>query len=93
LANDAYAVDQSENTVYTALMILIADSENRVRLPEPIKPGDAVSLESIGDAQFLMKKVASSTQVTFKRKDGFLVASSNRPITLAQTRALMDEFP
>jgi hypothetical protein len=32
-------------------------------------------------------------KVTLMRKDGFLVATSGKRITMAETRKLMDQFP
>ncbi len=79
---------------YTHYMIIIADSRRRVTLPKSAHPGDAFALETPGEGQFILKRLEKPTRkVKFSRKNGFLVASSGHPITMAQTRALMDEFP
>jgi hypothetical protein len=75
-------------------MIIIADSRKRVTLPAPAHPGDAFAVETIGEGQFLLSRLKKAApKVKLSREKGFLVASTGRPITMAQTRALMDEFP
>ncbi|MGZ8900559.1 MAG: hypothetical protein ACXW3Z_10730 [Limisphaerales bacterium] len=75
-------------------MIIIADSRRRVTLPAPAHPGDAFAVEKISEGQFLLSRLEKPTRkVKLTREKGFLVASHGRPITMEQTRALMDEFP
>jgi hypothetical protein len=75
-------------------MIVIADSRRRVTLPRPAHPGDAFALEPSGEGQWVLSRLEKrAAKVKLSREKGFLVASTGRPITMAQTRALMDEFP
>ena len=68
--------------------------KRRVTLPKPAHPGDAFAVETTGDGQFLLSRLEKpARKVKLSREQGFLVASTGRPITMAQTRALMDEFP
>ena len=79
---------------YTHTMIIVADSRKRVTLPNPAHPGDAFAVEKIGEGQFLLSRLEKAvSKVKLSREKGFLVASKGQTITLAQTRALMDEFP
>jgi hypothetical protein len=75
-------------------MIVIADGRRRVTLPKPAHPGDAFAIETAGEGKFLLSRLEKSPRkIKFSREKGFLVASAGRTITMAQTRALMDEFP
>ena len=75
-------------------MTVTADAERRVTLPKEANPGDTFDVEVAGDGHFLLRRVAiPERQVTISEENGFLVASSGRPITMAETRAAMDEFP
>ena len=75
-------------------MIIIADSRRRVTLPKTAHPGDAFDLETTGEGQFVLKRLEKSgRKIKLSRKDGLLIASTGRKITMKQTRALMDEFP
>jgi hypothetical protein len=79
---------------YTHGMIIVADSRRRVTLPKSAHPGDAFALETPGEGQFVLKRLERPVhKVRLLRKDGFLIATTGRKITMAQTRALMDEFP
>ena len=79
---------------YTHCMIIIADSRRRVTLPKPAQPGDAFDVEQSGNGQFLLTRLEKPVcRVTLSRKDGFLVATSGKRITMAETRKLMDQFP
>ena len=79
---------------YTHCMIITADSRRRVTLPKPAQPGDAFDLERSGNGQFLLTLLEKPVhRVALSRKDGFLVATSGRRITMAETRKLMDQFP
>jgi hypothetical protein len=75
-------------------MIIIADARRRVTLPKSASPGDVFAIETIGEGQFLLSRMEKPVRkVKLSREHGFLVASTGRPITMAQTRALLDEFP
>lgn len=82
---------------YTHHMIIIADARRRVTLPKSAKPGDAFAIEATGEGQFLLsrleKPVRAAGKVKYTMEKGYLVASHDKIITMAQTRALMDEFP
>jgi len=87
-------IDEARKVGYTHNMIVIADARRRVTLPKPAHPGDAFALEATGEGHFLLSRLEkSAAKVKLSREQGFLVASTGRPITMAQTRALMDEFP
>ncbi len=75
-------------------MTVTADEQRRVALPEPVRPGDVFNLEEAGYAQFLLRRVESSTQpVRLERENGFLVAVTDHVITQEMTRRALDEFP
>ena len=78
-------------------MVSIADSRRRVTLPKGAEPGEAFSVEEIEKGKFLVTRLEmparTARTVKLTREKGFLVASTDRPITMEQTRALMDEFP
>jgi hypothetical protein len=75
-------------------MVIAADSKRRVPLPRRARRGDAFALEPIGNGQFLLSRLEKPfAKVKLSRKKGFLVASTGRPITMAQTRSLLDQFP
>jgi hypothetical protein len=79
---------------YTHSMIITADSRRRVTLPKPAQPGDAFDLQKSGNGQFLLTRLEKPAhRVTLLRKDGFLVATFGKRITMAETRKLMDQFP
>jgi len=75
-------------------MIVTADARCRVTLPKPAHPGDAFDLEKTGSGQFLLTRLEKpASKVTLGRENGFLVATSGKRITMAETRKLMDQFP
>ena len=79
---------------YTHCMIITADSRRRVTLPKPAHPGDVFDLEKTGRGQFLLTRLEKpSRKITLSRKNGFLVATSGKRITMAETRELMNQFP
>ena len=79
---------------YTHSMIITADSRRRVTLPKPAQPGDAFDLQKSGNGQFLLTRLEKPAhRVTLLRKEGFLVATFGKRITMAETRKLMDQFP
>ena len=74
-------------------MIITADDRRRVTLPKPARPGDAFDLETTGSGQFLLMRLEKpARKVTLCRENGFLVATSGKRITMAETRKLMDQF-
>lgn len=79
---------------YTHNMTIIADSRRRVTLPKSAHPGDVFAVEMPVEGQFVLKRLERpSGKVKLTRKDGLLMASTGRKITMEQTRALMDELP
>jgi hypothetical protein len=75
-------------------MIVIADGRRRVTLPKPAHPGDAYAIETASEGKFVLSRLEKpSRKISLSREKGFLVASSGKLITMAQTRVLMDEFP
>lgn len=75
-------------------MIITADAQCRVTLPKPARPGDAFDLETTGSGQFLLTRLEKpARKVAVCRENGFLVATSGKRITMAETRKLMDQFP
>lgn len=75
-------------------MIIIADSKRRVTLPKTARPGDAFAVETPSEGQFVLKRLEHpSPKIRLVRKNGLLIASTGRKITMAATRALMDELP
>ena len=94
MVKSASMFDEKGNVGYTHGMIIVADSRRRVTLPKPAHPGDAFALETPGEGQFVLKRLEKpARKIKLAREQGFLVASAGRKITMAQTRALMDEFP
>jgi hypothetical protein len=76
------------------MMIVVADTRRRVTLPTPAHAGDVFAVESPGQGRFVLTRLEKQRpSVKLVRKQGFLVASTGRKISMAQTRALMDEFP
>jgi hypothetical protein len=79
---------------YTHSMIITADSRRRVTLPKPAQPGDAFDLEKTGESQFLLTRLEKpARKIMLSHKNGFLVATSGKRITMAETRKLIDQFP
>jgi hypothetical protein len=75
-------------------MIVTADEKRCVPLPQPVQPGDKFDLVPAGQAGFVLTPVErSSAPVVLRRKNGYLVAVTDRPITHAATRSALDEFP
>ncbi|HEY3761690.1 MAG TPA: hypothetical protein VGN23_08080 [Verrucomicrobiae bacterium] len=75
-------------------MIITADSRRRVTLPKPANPGDAFDLEKTAEGQFLLTRLEKPAgRIKLFRKNGYLVATSGRRISMAETRKLMDQFP
>ena len=63
-------------------------------MPKPVNPGDAFDVEATREGRFVLSKLEKpARKIKLVREKGFLVASTGEPITMAQTRALMDEFP
>jgi hypothetical protein len=75
-------------------MIVTADARCRVTLPKPVQSGDAFDLETIGPGRFLLTRLEKpACKVTLGRENGFLVATSGKRITMAETRNLMNQYP
>jgi hypothetical protein len=76
-------------------MTVIADAKRRVVLP-PVKPGDRFDVQVSANGKLVLTPLIPDERpnlVKLVRKHGYLVAVSRRPITQAQTRAYLDEFP
>lgn len=76
------------------IMIVTVDEKRRVALPQPVQPGDEFDLAPAGQSGFVLTRVERSrSPVSLERKDGYLVAVTDYPITQAATRQALDEFP
>src|SRR5208283_3999587 len=76
-------------------MTVVADAKKRVVLP-PVKPGDRFDVQLSVDGKLVLTPlvpIERPNRVKLVRKHGYLVAVTSRPITQAQTRAYLDEFP
>jgi hypothetical protein len=75
-------------------MIVTVDEQQRVALPSPARPGDAFDLKQTGDARFTLTRVDQPVAgVRLERKNGYLIAVTQHPITQEATRRALDEFP
>jgi hypothetical protein len=76
-------------------MIVTVDEKRRVTLPQPVQPGDEFELAPAGQSGFVLTRVERSTlsSVSLERKDGYLVAVTDDPVTQAATRRALEEFP
>jgi len=76
------------------IVIVTADEQRRVVLPDPARPGDVFDVEEAGSARFLLTRVEQPPQpVRLERKNGYLVALTDHVITQEATRRALDEFP
>ena len=76
-------------------MTVTADAKKRVVLP-PAKPGERFDVQISSNGKLVLTPLIPDerpNQVKLVRKHGYLVAVGSRPITQAQVRAAMDEFP
>ncbi len=64
-------------------------------LPKSVAPGDTFSIDEEGPGRFVLVRLEKPAKgrVKLTRKDGYLLASNGRRITVAETRALQDLFP
>ena len=75
-------------------MIVTADEQRRVPLPEPARPGDVFDLEKEAQGRFILTRLEEPERgVRLERKDGYLVAVTDYVITQEETRRALDEFP
>jgi len=75
-------------------MIVTVDEKRRVPLPQPAQPGDAFDISPAGPTAFMLTLLERpAPAVRLQRKDGYLVAITDRVITAAMTRRALDEFP
>lgn len=77
------------------LMTVTADAKKRVVLP-PAKPGDRFDVQLSTNGKLVLTPLIPDerfNKVKLVKKHGYTVAVTSRPITQAQTRAYMDEFP
>ena len=76
-------------------MTVTADAKRRVVLP-PAKPGDRFEVQLCTDGKLVLTPLIPDERVNkvkLVKKHGYTVAVTSRPITQAQTRAYLDEFP
>ena len=86
--------DRDRPAGYKPVMIVTVDEQRCVTLPNAAQPGDVFQLEEAGQTRFLLTRVEQPVQhVRLERKDGYLVAVTDRLITQAATRRALDEFP
>ena len=79
---------------YTHWMVITADARRRVTLPKSASPGDVFDLEKTDEGRFILTRLAKpARRIKLIRKQGFLVASTGRRITMAETRTLLDQLP
>jgi hypothetical protein len=77
------------------LMTVTADAKRRVVLP-PAKPGDRFDVQLSTNGKLVLTPLIPDerfNKVKLVKKHGYTVAVTSRPITQAQTRAYLDEFP
>jgi len=73
-------------------MTVIADNKKRVTLPDA-KPGDRFDLQFTAEGSVVLRKLEPvKRSVTYVKKDGLLLARTNQPITMTETRAGIDKF-
>lgn len=75
-------------------MTVIADNKKRVTLPT--KPGESFDLQSFGGDKFILTRLApveTKGKIRLVKRHGCTLAVSDRKITQAETRKLLDEFP
>ena len=76
-------------------MTVTADAKRRVVLP-PAKPGDRFDVQISTNGKLVLTPLIPDerfNKVKLVKKHGYTVAVTSRPITQAQTRAYLDEFP
>ena len=76
-------------------MTVTADAKRRVVLP-PAKPGDRFDVQLSANGKLVLTPLIPDerfNKVKLIKKHGYTVAVTSQPITQAQTRAYMDEFP
>jgi hypothetical protein len=77
------------------LVTVTADAKRRVVLP-PAKPGDQFDVQLSTNGKLVLTPLILDerfNKVKLIKKHGYTVAVTSRPITQAQIRAYMDEFP
>ncbi len=76
-------------------MTVIADNKKRVTLPT--KPGERFDLQAVGDDKFILSRLEpvplKQARVTFRKKDGYTVARTERPMNEAALREALEDFP
>ena len=73
-------------------MTVTADAEKRIVVPSA-QPGDRFDLELSEGKVVLTPLAESKPAIRYVKRDGLLLASTERPITWAETRKAMDEYP
>lgn len=74
-------------------MTVITDSKKRITLPA--KPGERFDVQVFGEDKYVLTRLvpAATAAVRLVKKHGYTVAVGGRPITNAQVRQALDEFP
>jgi len=74
-------------------MTVITDSKKRVTLPA--KPGERFDVQSFGGDKYVLTRLvpAAAAAVRLVKKHGYTVAVGGPPVTNAQVRRALDEFP
>jgi hypothetical protein len=71
---------------------VIADSKKRV-VVSVAQPGDRFDVQ-LADGKIVLTKLGPmKPRITYHRKNGLLLASSERTISWEEARRLLDEFP
>lgn len=75
-------------------MKVTADSKKRVVLPGA-RPGDLFAVRVFGDEFHLtrLRPAPRQDSAHLVERDGLLLAAGTRPVTQAQVRTALDEFP
>jgi len=77
-------------------MTAIADSKHRVTLRQA-KPGDRFDVEILEEGKYVLTRLESTkprpSRVRFKKRDGYTVGVSDRPVDEQAIRDALDEFP
>jgi hypothetical protein len=74
-------------------MTVITDSKKRITLPA--RPGERFDVQAFGEDKYVLTRLVPATPAAVRlvKKHGYTVAVGGRPITSAQVRQTLDEFP
>ena len=76
-------------------LLVTTDAKKRVVLP-PAKPGDMFDVQISSNGKLVLTPLIPDerpNRIKLVEENGYLVAVGSRPITQAETRKLLDEFP